>query len=135
MRNKDKVTLTTVRMVIDRVQKKEKEMLRELSEEEVMQVLQTFKKQTDEEMDAFKSVNNHEKVAELLVSKKFVESFLPQQMSEIEIRNLVINAIESMYSVGRTPNKGSVMKEVMPLVKGKADNKLVNQIVTNLLQS
>lgn len=134
MRNKDKATLATVRLVIDRLQKKEKELLRDLSEDEAVQVLQTFKKQTDEEMDAFKAVNNHEKVEELLTSKKFVESFLPQQMSEQEISNIVISVIEGIYGVGGMPNKGAVMKEVMPLVKGKADNKLVNQIVTNLLK-
>ncbi|TVX85996.1 GatB/YqeY domain-containing protein [Paenibacillus agilis] len=131
MRNKDKATLTTVRLVIDRVQKKEKELLREISEEEAVQVLQTFKKQIQEEADAFAKAGKLSREAVIIDSLAFIDKFLPQQMSEQEINSIVIRVIEG---ISGTPNKGAVMKEVMPLVKGKADNKLVNQIVTNLLQ-
>ncbi|OME54085.1 hypothetical protein BSK59_16010 [Paenibacillus odorifer] len=133
MKNKAKLSLANIRMIIDRIQKKEKELLRELSEEEVVQVLQTFKKQVNEEMDAFKSVGNELKVEELNLSRNLVETFLPKQMSEQEINDIVITVIEGIYSSGEVPNKGSVMKQLMPLVKGKADNKLVNQIVTQVL--
>lgn len=133
MRSKDKQTLATIRLVIDRIQKKEKDMLSELTEEETAQVLQTFKKQVDEEMDAFKKANNHDKVEELLASKKLVEKFLPEQMTEDEITLTVHLTIASIQRDGKPVSKGSVMKALMPHVKGKADNKLVNEIVTEIV--
>lgn len=134
MLNREKDRLSTIRMLLDRVQKKEKELLRDLSEEEAIAVLQTFKKQVDEEMDAFKLVGNEDKVVELLNSKKLVESFLPKQMSEDEIKLIVGLTITKLSDNGKEINKGNLMKELIPIVKGKADNKLVNEIVTQFLK-
>lgn len=130
MREKNKLALTTIRMMIDRIQKKEKELLRDLSEEEVVAVLQTFKKQVEEEMEAFLSIGNSDKFSELYSSSHLIQTFLPRMMSADEIKRLVVQAFADLASGGQKINKGSVMKALMPLVKGKADNKLVNEIVT-----
>ncbi|ALA47890.1 putative aspartyl-tRNA amidotransferase subunit B [Brevibacillus phage Sundance] len=134
MRSKDKQTLATIRLVIDHIQKKEKDLLRDLTEEEIAQVLQTFKKQIGEEIDAFKKANNHDKVEELLASEKLVEKFLPEQMTRDEILLTVHLAIASIQRDEQPVNKGTVMKTLMLHVKGKADNRLVNEIVTEILK-
>lgn len=134
MRNKDKASLTTIRMMIDHIQKKEKDLLRDLSEEEVVQVLQTFKKQLEEELDGYLNIGNSLKFKEVYGQHRLVVSYLPEQMTEQEITHIIAGVIENILADGLVPNKGLVMKQVMPLVKGKADNKLVNQIVTSALQ-
>lgn len=133
MRNKNKGTLATIRLLIDRIQKKEKDALRDLTEEEAVQVLQTFKKQVREEADAFANAGKFSREAELVDSIFLVDKFLPQQMSKEEIDIQVQLVISEIISNGQVPNKGLVMKNLMPLVKGKADNKLVNEVVTETL--
>ncbi|WP_090739389.1 GatB/YqeY domain-containing protein [Paenibacillus sp. Mc5Re-14] len=133
MRNKNKGTLATIRLLIDRIQKKEKDALRDLTEEEAVQVLQTFKKQVREEADAFANAGKFSREAELVDSIFLVDRFLPQQMSKEEIDIQVQLVISEITSNGQVPNKGLVMKNLMPLVKGKADNKLVNEVVTETL--
>ena len=70
---------------------------------------------------------------ELLVKYKYnydvIASYAPQMMSEEEIRN----KLESEFAdVIATKNKGQIMKTIMPAFKGKADGKLINQIVADL---
>lgn len=70
---------------------------------------------------------------ELLAKYKYnydvIASYAPQMMSEEEIRN----KLESEFAdVIATKNKGQIMKTIMPAFKGKADGKLINQIVADL---
>ena len=63
---------------------------------------------------------------------KIIEQYLPEQMDEEKIRRIVAEAIEETGA--DSPQKiGLVMKAVMPKVKGKADGKVVNRLVAELL--
>jgi hypothetical protein len=59
---------------------------------------------------------------------------MPKQLSEEEIKGIVLNAIEKTKACG-LKDMGTVMKEVMPLVKGKADGKTVSSIVNESLSN
>lgn len=133
MRHKDKDSLTTIRMIIDRIQKKEKDALRDLAEEEVIQILQTFSKQLKEEMEGYASSGNVEMFKKVVDQNNLVHKFLPKQMTVEEITVQVQLVISEIESSGQALNKGVIMKNLMPLVKGKADNKLVNELVTSAL--
>lgn len=63
------------------------------------------------------------------------EEFMPAQMSEDEIKNTLMSVIDKLGIAGNATakNKGMIMMTLMPLVKGKADGKLVNKIVTDYL--
>ncbi|MCY9737491.1 GatB/YqeY domain-containing protein [Paenibacillus alvei] len=128
----DKLALSTIRMIVDRIQKKEKELNKDLTESEIVEVLQSFKKQTNEEIDAFARANNAERVNKLHYDIQVIDTYLPRQMTGDEIYEVVNQVIEDLKSEGHAIYKGMVMKNVMPLVKGKADNSLVNRIVTEL---
>lgn len=131
MRAKDKKKLMTIRLIIDRVQKEEKEALAELDEAGVIAVVQSFKKATQEEKDGFEKAGNAERVAELESALALVDEYLPAQLSKAEIETIVKGVVTAL---GDKANMGGVMKEVMPLVKGKADNKLVNEAVKEALK-
>jgi len=135
MRNKDKVALNTFRLVVDRIQKKEKDLLRDLTEDEVVSIIQTFKKQLNEEIEAFDKAGKAEKVKGLEISVSIVDKLLPQQMTEDEIILTIHLTIASMQRSNGKINKGSVMKEIMPYVKGKADNKKVSELVSEILNN
>lgn len=63
------------------------------------------------------------------------EEFMPAQMSEDEIKNTLMSVIDKLGIAGNATakNKSMIMMTLMPLVKGKADGKLVNKIVTDYL--
>ena len=66
--------------------------------------------------------------------KKILEKYLPEQLSEEEIKKLAKKAIEKV-GAKELKNMGKVMAEIMPKVKGKADGRTVSQIVKELLTS
>lgn len=61
-----------------------------------------------------------------------LQKYQPEQLSEIDLESLVSEAIQSVGASGKQ-DMGNVMKALMPKVKGRADGKLVNQIVMRLL--
>ena len=72
---------------------------------------------------------------ELLDSYKYrlsvIEAYAPKMMTEDEIKNLLN---EKYSDVIATKNKGMVMKTIMPVLKGKADGKLINQVITEMIK-
>jgi len=82
----------------------------------------------------YKNAGRLERVAELEDEIKILEEYLPQQMSKDEIIQM---AREVIASVGASSERdlGKVMGALMPKVKGRADGKMVNQIVRELLGS
>jgi uncharacterized protein YqeY len=62
-----------------------------------------------------------------------VSGYLPEQLSEEDLREMVRRAIERLKAAGPS-SLGLVMKEIMPEVKGRADGKMVNQMVSAELQ-
>ncbi|MFF2532379.1 GatB/YqeY domain-containing protein [Brevibacillus sp. NPDC058079] len=132
MKAKAKESLATIRLILDRLQKKAKEKLVDfVSDEEAVSVIQTVKKQVQEEIEGFQKAGKIEKVVELQASLELIAKYLPAQMSKEEIQEIVRGIVEKL---GVNANMGTVMKEIMPMVKGKADNKLVNVVVTEALK-
>lgn len=62
----------------------------------------------------------------------FLKVYLPQELSENEVRNIIATIISSFP---QKPNMGMVMKELSPQIKGRFDGKLANQIVQELLNT
>lgn len=134
MKTKNKEILSTVRMIIDRVQKKEKDIQKDLTEEEVIQILQTFKKQIQEEKEAFQKSDNKDRVKKLRQDIVLIESFLPKQLSKKEVFDMVNTIVVNSFPPDNTLVKGNVMKVVMPELKGKVDNKTINEVVSEIIE-
>ena len=62
-----------------------------------------------------------------------IQEYAPRLMDKSEIRRHIITLTESKGIDMTKQNKGQVMKEIMPFFKGKADGKLVNQVVSGML--
>lgn len=130
MKVQDKISLATIRMLIDRIQKKEKDLLRDATEEEVVQVLQTFKKQVEEEADAFASAGKFSREAVLIDSIALVRKYLPEQLSYEE----VLEGVKVIAVLSPGANKGELMKKAMGEFKGRTDNRFINQAVDEVLK-
>ena len=101
-----------------------------ITEELVNRVLLKEKKTMQEMIDGC-PVDRVELLEEYKTRMTIIEYFAPQMMSEDEIRKAINHLIATVDSV-EYGNKGSIMKVVSPALKGKADMKLVNQIVTEI---
>lgn len=129
MKNKDKVRLSVIRMVKASIQNEAiKKGVDSLPAEDELTVLNRELKQRKDSLREFEAANRNDLVEKVKDEIVVLEEYLPEQLSEEEIEQLVIQTIES---VGATSKKemGKVMGSLMPKVKGKADGTLVNQIV------
>lgn len=131
-RESGKKKLTVIRMVRSAIKNIEINEKRELNDEEIIEVLSKEVKQRRDAIPDYENANRSDIVESLLSEIEILMEYLPKQLSEEEIRNLVKEVISEVG--GNSPNDmGKVMGKLMPKVKGKADGKLVNQIVKEML--
>jgi len=131
-KEKAKAKLSIIRLALAAVQNKEKELLKELSEQEAMQVISGLIKKGKESIEQFKAgqradlVNKEEKELEVL------HSFLPQQLTTAELEVEVAKALEEA-GASAPQDMGKVMKILMPRIAGRAEGKVVNELVRKRL--
>lgn len=104
----------------------------EATEEDIMNVLQREVKMRRDSIEQFMTAGREDLVAKETKEMAILEAYLPEQMSEEDIRMLVKEAI--MQTSAKTPHDmGKVMGFLMPKTKGKADGGLVSKIVKEQL--
>lgn len=103
-----------------------------ITEDIVSAAILKEKKSTAEMIDSCPT-DRTDKLKEYTDRMDIIQEYAPKLMSKSEIRRHVVTLTESKDINMSKQNKGQVMKEVMPFFKGKADGKLVNQIVTEML--
>ena len=132
MKAKDKDTLQVIRMLKASIQNEQIKKGAELNDEEELTVLAREMKQRRDSLKEFEKADREDLAEKVKVEITIVEKYLPAQLDEAEIRQIVAGAIEK---TGATSAKefGKVMGAVMPQVKGKADGNQVNVIVKELL--
>ncbi|MDO8621563.1 MAG: GatB/YqeY domain-containing protein [Candidatus Levybacteria bacterium] len=104
------------------------------TDEDVLAVIQKEAKQRKDSIEQFQKANRPELVEKETKELEMLQVYLPQQMSEEEIRNLVKEAISQTQST-TIADMGKIMGALMPKVKGKADGSLVSQIVKQELST
>jgi hypothetical protein len=129
-----KLRLSVIRMVRSNIKNVEIDKKKELSEEEVMDVLAKEVKMRRDAMEEFKKANRPDLVENLEMEVAILMDYLPQQMTEVEVRSAVEEAVKET-GASSPKEMGKVMAALMPKVKGRADGKLVNTIVKELLNS
>jgi len=106
----------------------------ELTEEEFLTVLAREARKRKESIEEFGKGGRQDLVEKEERELSIIESYLPEQLSEDEVRDIIDRTIQE---VGATSagDLGKVMGKLMPLLKGKADGKKVNQMVRERLQA
>lgn len=103
-----------------------------LEDVEILEVLQKQIKQRRESIDSFEKAGRKDLVAKEKAELEILSLYMPKQLSDEEIKNLVQKAIQTSGAKVKA-DSGKVMKVLMPEVKGKADGKRVNEILMSLL--
>lgn len=127
-----KLRLSVIRMVRANIKYVEIDKKKELSEEEVLDVLAKEVKMRRDSMEEFKKGNRPDLVENLEQEIDILMQYLPQQLNEQEVRVFVAEAVKEAQATN-AKDMGKVMAILMPKVKGRADGKLVNSIVREFL--
>lgn len=128
MRAKDSLRLNAIRMIRTAVKNREIDERRELDDQEVIGVLSTLAKQRKESAQAYRDGDRPELAEKEEQELAILQQFLPAQLSEAELRALIEAAVTE---AGATSMKemGKVMKIVTPQTLGRADGRLVSEMV------
>ncbi len=132
MREQDVVRRDTIRMARAAILNAEKALLREATEEEVIDILGRQVKQRKESIEMFQQGNREDLVAEEQAQLVILEEYLPQQLGQQEVETALQSIIAEIGATG-PQQLGLVMREAMTRLKGQADGRLVNQIARELL--
>ncbi|NLV16208.1 MAG: GatB/YqeY domain-containing protein [Syntrophomonadaceae bacterium] len=128
----EKLKVSVIRLLKAAIQYEEKDKRRELSDEEVIEVTAREIKKRQESIPDYQRAGREETVKQLNEEIEFLRTYLPQQLTEEEIRSLIVKAIKDTGAQG-TKDMGKVMKVVITQTRGRADGKLVNNLVKQLL--
>ena len=134
MRSRDQARLDALRFLKSVIQAQEKSKGESLDDEGVVQVISKQVNDRRESIRMFQEGNRGDLVAKESVELAVLEAYLPPQLSQDELAQLVRQVIEE---VGATTarDKGRVMGRLMPQVRGKADGTEVNALVEQILES
>lgn len=129
MKAKDKDTKDTLSLLLAALKNKAIDKRADLTEEEEVQVILKEIKQTKESLEMTPS-DRTDMIEECKRRLAVLETFAPKMMDADEIKAVVESVLSKLGITAPTAkDKGRIMKELMPKVKGKADGKLVNEIV------
>ena len=132
MRSSDAMRRDSLRMVLAAVQRAEKEGKHELADDEMVGILTRELKVRRESVDTFRAGGREDLVAKEEAAIAVVSEFMPQPLSETELKVLVEQAIAETGAASPR-DMGKVMGWISPKTRGRADGRVVSQLVTQLL--
>ena len=133
MKKKNKLKSGTLRAALAKLKDKKIEKQEELSQSDEINVIKSLVKQRKESADIYEENNRIDLMENEIAELKILSMYLPKMMAEDELYALIKDVISETSAVGMG-DMGKVMPEIMKRSEGKADGKLVQQIVSKLLQ-
>ena len=134
MKTGDKVKRSAIRMVLASIQNAEIARQAALEEGDILSIIAKEVRQRKESIEAFKQGDRQELVAQEEAELAVLTEYLPQQMTREEITDAARKVIEEVGAQGPA-DKGKVMPKLIAQLKGRADGREINAIVTELLAS
>ena len=132
MLNRDVTRKSALRMVLAAVQYAEVGKTEELSDEDTLTILRKEVRRREDALQMIQDAGRTELAEEEIAQLDILKVYLPQQLT---VEEITVIAATVIADVGATSpaDLGKVMKNLMPQVKGKADGRMVNQVVRDLL--
>ena len=128
MRAKDEAKLSSLRLVLTAIKKREKELRRSLEDLEVVAVISSQIKQRRESIDQYRRAGREDLAEAEERELEVLQAFMPEQLSEEEISQAVDQVIAEVGAVSMR-DMGKVMKATMVKLAGRADGRAVNAMV------
>ena len=133
MKNKDTVKKSVVTLIRASIKQYEVDTRTELDDDGIMDIITKQLKQRREALTEFAKASRDDLVKETEAEIEVLKEYLPQQLSEEELDVIVK---ETISEVGATSMKdmGRIMAAIKPKTKGRADGKMINELVKKNLQ-
>ena len=129
MRNKDAIKRTVIRTLLSEIRNAEISALKDLQEGDIEGVMSKQAQQRRDSIEAFGEAGRQDLVDKETAELNIISAYLPEQKTEVEIEGFIADILRKVDATGPS-DMGKVMGALMPLVKGRADGKVVNAMVT-----
>ena len=134
MRNKEALKRTVLRTMRSEIRNAEINSQTTLDDEGIISVLTKQVQQRKDSVEAYEAANRQDLVAKESEEINIISVYLPEQLPQEEIEQIIDLAI-SQSGASSLDDMGKIMGLVMPQVRGRADGKIVNTIVTSKLRA
>lgn len=132
MREKDTLRKNAIQMVRSAILQVEKDSKVTLDDDSIIDVIGKEVKKRRDSLSEFEKSGRQDLIDNLKTEIDVLMQYLPEQLSEEELENIVKQAIQDT-GASSMKDIGKVMQAVMPSVKGRADGKIINQIIKKIL--
>ena len=132
LKQRDEARVSVLRMLLSAIKNTEIAQQKPLDEDKILDVISTEVKRHRESIEAFRQGNRNDLVAQEEAELSILMGYLPKQMSREEIKAAAQQVIEAMGVKG-IKDKGKVMSQLMPQLRGKAGGKEASEVVSELL--
>ena len=131
MKAREKAKVSVLRLVNSEIKAYEVNNREDISDENIIKIIEKSIKQTKEALEYAKQANNEEKIAEGNFALEVLTPYLPKQLTDEEVNEMLKEIIANgSYTAA---DMGKIMKEIMPKVNGKFDRSKINPMVKALL--
>lgn len=134
MKNKDSVSLTTFRGVKGAMKIQNIDHKKEINDELLIEVVSKEIKTRNESIKEFEKGNRQDLIDKTQLEINLLQTYLPKQLTDEEV-NKIIDEVFVKVSPTKPSDMGVVMREITPLVKGKADMGKVSAMIKERLSS
>ena len=132
LKEKDTIRKNTVQSIRAAILQFEKDNLTELNDDGILDIIAKELKKRKDVLPEYEKSGREDLITQLNREIEIVMGYLPSQLSEDELDEIVKNAVEST-GASSMKDMGKIMAEVMPKIKGRADGKLVNALAKKYL--
>jgi len=132
MRAKDSLRMNTVRALKSAIKYREIELMKPLDDAGILGVMATEIKRRRDSVEQYRAGNRADLADKEEAEIKILQEFLPQQLSAAEVEAKVVEVIARVGAQG-PKDMGAVMKALLPEVQGRADGKVVSELVKQRL--
>ena len=133
MRNKDAVRRTVIRTLLSEIRNAEIAAQKDLQEDDIQDVMSKQAQQRRDSIEAYDSAGRQDLVDKETAELSIISVYLPERMTEDEVAAIIAEVFGKVNATGLS-DIGKVMGVLMPLIKGRADGKSVNAVVTAKLK-
>ena len=134
MKSGEQVKKETVRALRGAIRNVEIDSRRDLTDEEILDIINKQAKQRRDSIEQYQKANRSDLVEQEQQELAIIEAYLPQQLTDAEIKTRVETAIAEL-GVSDMRGMGPVMKRLTVELKGRADGKRISQLVRELLSN
>ena len=133
MKNKETIKKSVITLIRASIKQYEVDNRVELEDEKIVDLIAKQLKQTRDSREEFAKAGRDDLVSKAEAEIEVLKEYLPQQLSEEELNEIVISTISEVGATSMKDMK-KIMTSIMPKVKGRADGKLINELVKKNLQ-